>query len=167
MVLAIHCFLEVSDPLHDRLSRPALSFLDFCFSSAAQALAEYPTLDRTAWTLRWPAQVVLGVSQVFWTQDVIRNIKTGGSKALGVFIEELNGQLRQIVQLVRGKLSKGDRSTLGALVVIDVHARDVVQKMVDVKVEAESDFEYVHSCVLIHVICITFTYENMYGETLG
>lgn len=100
-------------------------------------------MDRTAWTLRWPAQVVLGVSQVFWTQDVIRNIKTGGSKALGVFIEELNGQLRQIVQLVRGKLSKGDRSTLGALVVIDVHARDVVQKMVDVKVEAESDFEYV------------------------
>lgn len=108
-----------------------------------KSLAEYPTIERVAWTLRWPAQVILGVSQVYWTQDVTRAIKTGGSKALAVFEEELNGQLKQIVQLVRGKLSKNDRSTLGALVVIDVHARDVVTKMVSAKVETDTDFEWI------------------------
>jgi dynein heavy chain len=68
--------------------------------------------------------VVLLVSGVFWTQEAEQALATGTAAAYG---KKCSQALTDIVALVRGELSSLERATLGALVVMDVHARDVVQ----------------------------------------
>lgn len=47
------------------------------------------------------------------------------------------------MQLVRGRLSKMQRSVLSALIVIEVHAKDVAAKLVEEGVSSVSDFEWI------------------------
>jgi dynein heavy chain len=106
------------------------------------SLEEYLTISRKRWILNWPAQVVLGVSCVYWTQEVTQALRDGGGASLQACNDKLNVQLREMVDLVRGKLSKLERKTLGALTTIDVHNRDVVAKMVELGTHEASDFEW-------------------------
>jgi dynein heavy chain len=53
------------------------------------------------------------------------------------------GQLADMVKLVRGKLDKLARLTLGALTVIDVHARDVTKRLVQSGMTSVNDFEWI------------------------
>ncbi|XP_013912661.1 PREDICTED: dynein heavy chain 12, axonemal isoform X2 [Thamnophis sirtalis] len=101
----------------------------------------YPESPRKDWVREWPGQVVLCVSQMFWTSEVHEAIASG-PEGLQNYYQALQFQLNDIVELVRGKLSKQTRITLGALVTIDVHARDVVMEMIESGVLKETDFQW-------------------------
>ncbi|XP_072798825.1 dynein axonemal heavy chain 3 isoform X1 [Vicugna pacos] len=100
----------------------------------------YVQVPRNQWVLQWPGQVVICVSSIFWTQEVSQALV---EKTLPDFLKKSNDQIAQIVQLVRGKLSSGARLTLGALTVIDVHARDVVAKLSEDSVCDLNDFQWI------------------------
>lgn len=63
--------------------------------------------------------------QVYWTKEVGEAITTEGAKGLAKYGEQCTAELNKIVSLVRGQLTSLERATCGALVTIDVHARDV------------------------------------------
>ncbi|XP_073447159.1 dynein axonemal heavy chain 3 isoform X1 [Aquarana catesbeiana] len=100
----------------------------------------YVEVPRKQWVLQWPGQVVICVSSIYWTKEVSEAITEG---TLTGFLDKSNKQIGEIVELVRGKLSGGARATLGALTVIDVHARDVVAKLAQDKVTDLSDFQWI------------------------
>jgi len=122
----------------ERVSPPLLllTWLSLCVVSQAYALEA-----RDDWVKDWPGQVVLCISQVYWTAEVQVAI-TDRRKGLRTYWDLLQDQLLNVVALVRGHLTKQQRITLGALVVIDVHARDVVQDMIDKQVQLDSDFNW-------------------------
>nr|XP_014349786.1 PREDICTED: dynein heavy chain 3, axonemal [Latimeria chalumnae] len=103
-------------------------------------IEEYLQVPRKKWVLQWPGQAVICASSVFWTREVSEAISTG---TLQGYLEKSNQQISDIVELVRGKLSSGARLTLGALTVIDVHARDVVAELAEEKVSDLNDFRWI------------------------
>uniref|UniRef100_A0A3B4UUS5 Dynein axonemal heavy chain 12 n=1 Tax=Seriola dumerili TaxID=41447 RepID=A0A3B4UUS5_SERDU len=107
----------------------------------ARSRVAYAETARSQWVKDWPGQVVLCTSQIFWTLEVHEAIRSG-TEGLKNYYQQLQNQLKDIVELVRGKLPKQTRITLGALVTIDVHARDVVMELIDKGVSHETDFQW-------------------------
>ncbi|XP_039551458.1 dynein heavy chain 12, axonemal [Passer montanus] len=107
----------------------------------ARSRVAYLETERKRWVLEWPGQVVLCVSQMYWTSEV-HEVLHDGPKGLKGYYDTLQLQLNDIVELVRGKLSKQTRTTLGALVTLDVHARDVIKEMIGSGVQSETDFQW-------------------------
>ncbi|XP_029291775.1 dynein heavy chain 12, axonemal [Cottoperca gobio] len=107
----------------------------------ARSRVDYAKTARSQWVKEWPGQVVLCTSQIFWTSEVHEAIRAG-AYGLKNYYQQLQNQLKDIVELVRGKLPKQTRITLGALVTIDVHARDVVLELIKNGVSNETDFQW-------------------------
>ncbi|XP_039655501.1 dynein heavy chain 7, axonemal isoform X3 [Perca fluviatilis] len=107
----------------------------------ARSRLAYAETARRQWVKEWPGQVVLCTSQIFWTSEVHEAIRAGAD-GLKNYNKQLQNQMNDIVELVRGKLPKQTRTTLGALVTIDVHARDVVMELIEKSVSNETDFQW-------------------------
>jgi len=116
-----------------------------------QCLVAYPTteadtIDRSAWLHSWPSQPILVVDQIMWTAGVaaaLRQMESGADHhALKSFLAHSKQQIAAMVSLVRGPLDKQVRQMMSSLVILDVHARDVVDKMVQDHTANTHDFEW-------------------------
>jgi len=104
---------------------------------ALQARANVP---RSRWVLESPTQAVLCASAVLWTQDTTTAILGSSLPELHV---RLDRELAEIVHLVGSDVPPLVRATLEALIVLDLHDRDVVQFLFGARVASEDDFEWV------------------------
>jgi dynein heavy chain len=103
-------------------------------------ISAYKQRPRTKWVLEFPGQVVITGSQIYWTQEVTEALTNGTTDQL---YKSLLTQLDGLVELVRSDISPIQRMVLGDLIVIDVHARDVVKNLIDLKVNSVNDFEWI------------------------
>ncbi|ERL86097.1 hypothetical protein D910_03511 [Dendroctonus ponderosae] len=106
-----------------------------------KSIEDYPKRTRESWVLKWPGQCIQCVGSTFWTSEVTQAIKDGPA-VLKAYLAKCSNQITKIVDLVRGKLNTQNRITLGALVVLDVHQRDVLSGIVDAGVKTINDFNW-------------------------
>jgi len=67
-----------------------------------------------------------------WTLDVDEILATTGNAGMHEYGKKCAADLDEVVKLVRGDLPKLTRKTLAPLIVMDVHARDVILQVIRV-----------------------------------
>jgi len=110
-----------------------------------KAAAEYSPETRATWIFKWPSQVVLTYDQVDWTEQVeSKGIKETKGKGLSNVFEKEEAKLKELVDLVKTpRTSETELLTLGALIVLDVHSKDVVEDLIRQKVRDAAAFEWI------------------------
>uniref|UniRef100_A0A672VBH7 Dynein axonemal heavy chain 17 n=1 Tax=Strigops habroptila TaxID=2489341 RepID=A0A672VBH7_STRHB len=102
-----------------------------------EAVVAYEEKPREQWLFDYPAQVALSCTQIWWTTEVgiaFARVEEGYENAMKEYHKKQVAQLNTLVTMLIGQLSKGDRQKIMTICTIDVHARDVVAKMIAQKV---------------------------------
>ncbi|XP_011850123.1 PREDICTED: dynein heavy chain 2, axonemal [Mandrillus leucophaeus] len=88
---------------------------------------------RDKWVKEWAGQMVITASQIQWTADVTKCLLTakerGDKKILKVMKKKQVSILNKYSEAIRGNLTKIMRLKIVALVTIEIHARDVLEKL--------------------------------------
>ncbi|TRY96398.1 hypothetical protein DNTS_010073 [Danionella cerebrum] len=103
----------------------------------SEAVAAYEDKPRDQWLFDYPAQVALTGSQIWWATDVgiaFDRVEEGFETALKDYNRKQISQLNSLINMLLGDLTPGDRQKIMTICTIDVHARDVVAKLISQKV---------------------------------
>lgn len=104
---------------------------------------DFQNMTRTEWMLAWEGMVVLSISQIYWAIDVHDALNSHKISELKEFHETLNKQLNETVAVIRRTdLTKLNSITIKALIVIDVHAKDVIFDLIGKNVTEVTDFQW-------------------------
>ncbi len=82
-------------------------------------------------------------TQIYWTEETEKSLEEyegGQEDAVKRYLQVCNTRLSALIQRVLTDLLPADRTKIISLITLDVHARDVVQKLIDEKTEGPSAF---------------------------
>mmetsp|Transcript_18885 Transcript_18885/g.22437 ORF Transcript_18885/g.22437 Transcript_18885/m.22437 type:complete len:4042 (-) Transcript_18885:161-12286(-) len=95
------------------------------------------------WVKDWQGSLLITTGAVQWTADCTKGLREvgGGEKsALKKVRKHQVGFINRLTDMVRGSLSKVDRKKVVALITMEIHNRDVMDKMIKSKISDPSDF---------------------------
>ncbi|XP_077689901.1 dynein axonemal heavy chain 17 [Eretmochelys imbricata] len=110
-----------------------------------EAVVTYEEKPREQWLFDYPAQIALTCTQIWWTTEVgiaFSRLEEGYENAIKDYNKKQINQLNTLITLLIGSLTSGDRMKIMTICTIDVHARDVVAKMILAKVENSQAFTW-------------------------
>ncbi|XP_005344424.1 dynein heavy chain 10, axonemal [Microtus ochrogaster] len=101
--------------------------------------------SRVDWMLLYQGMVVLAASQVWWTwevEDVFNKVKQGDKQAMKNYGKKMHRQIDDLVTRITMELSKNDRKKYNTVLIIDVHARDIVDSFIRGSILEAREFEW-------------------------
>ncbi|ORZ35435.1 dynein heavy chain and region D6 of dynein motor-domain-containing protein [Catenaria anguillulae PL171] len=110
-----------------------------------EAVFHYAKMDRFEWLKQYPGMCGLAGSAVWWTwevEDTFQKFKKGQKLAMKQLSSQLAQQLEQLIVAVRGPLTSNERKKINSQIIVDVHARDIVDRFVRDSIMDANEFEW-------------------------
>jgi len=108
-----------------------------------EGMVTYEEKPRESWIFDYPAQVSLLGTQIWWTTEVniaFSRLEEGYENSMKDYYKKQINQLNTLIGLLVGDLSKRDRQNIMTICTIDVHAKDVVGKLIEQKIDSAFAF---------------------------
>ncbi|CAK8694647.1 unnamed protein product [Clavelina lepadiformis] len=108
-----------------------------------EGIVTYEEKPREQWIFDYPAQVSLLGTQIWWTTEVnisFARLEEGYENAMKDYYKKQINQLNTLIGLLIGDLTKNDRQNIMTICTIDVHAKDVVGKLIEQKIDSSQAF---------------------------
>lgn len=115
------------------------------YDNTKNSLKEYPEGKRAEWFFNFPAQSVLVIDMIMWTsmmETAIRKYGEGDKIALEGACRHIDVLIQEMVGLVKTDLTIAQRETIKSLIVLEVHNRDVTDKVNELLVDSVNNFEW-------------------------
>lgn len=110
-----------------------------------ESVVTYEEKPRDQWIFDYPAQVTLAGTQVWWATEVnaaFGRLEEGYENALKDYYKKQCAQLTNLITLIQGELTKGNRQMIMTVCTLDVHARDIVARLIAEKADNAQCFSW-------------------------
>ncbi|RKO93650.1 dynein heavy chain and region D6 of dynein motor-domain-containing protein [Blyttiomyces helicus] len=90
-------------------------------------------VKKDRWLKDWPGQLLIAAGLIAWTMDctkALQDVEKGEKHALKNLKKKQISSLKKLADLVRSPLNKVERKKLIALITVEVHSRDVIDRMI-------------------------------------
>ncbi|RHY32696.1 hypothetical protein DYB32_002341, partial [Aphanomyces invadans] len=97
------------------------------------------------WIKEFPGQLLITCGQTAWTNECIKalnEVAKGEKKAMKTLKKKWISYLNKLADMVRGQLTSIERKKIVALITIEIHSRDVIDRLVKQNCKSTNDFEW-------------------------
>ncbi|RKO98183.1 hypothetical protein CXG81DRAFT_17063 [Caulochytrium protostelioides] len=110
-----------------------------------EAVTAYEEKPREQWIFDYPAQITIAGTGVWWASEVnaaFARLEEGYENSLKDYYKKQVNQLTALINLIQGDLTPGNRQMIMTVCTLDVHARDIVAKLITEKADSAQCFAW-------------------------
>lgn len=125
--------VAIEGPVESWMTAVEKAMRDSLYEVTRVGVFNYARQERADWIKASLGMLSLAGSQVWWTwetEDVFQRVKAGNKHAMKEFAGKLSRQLLELTTMVQTDLDSLTRRKVNTLVIIDVHARDIIDTFV-------------------------------------
>jgi len=119
-----------------------------------QAIPSFKSGKKEDWVKKTIGQLIITTGSIMWTTDCTRAlvaIANGSKGALKAQKKKQVSYLSKLTAMVRGPLTPVERNKVVALITMEIHNRDVMEKMVKSNCASVQDFEWLSQLRFVFV----------------